>query len=289
MENESRKYVPPISMATLPRQSRSALFIGKIAAAASKAFLDMDSLAKHLIIAGGSGAGKTTAAMIIAEECLMRDIAVLVLDVSKRWSNFKEKCSSENMLKAYRRFGMESPRSFAAGETEISGDGMDVGITDFIESGTLHFFDLRKLDQEQLNGFVCKSARELISARGKRTKRLRMLVIIDDAYKLSPRFGGNAIATLEEARSRLRDSGVALMLITHSLIDFARFGLGSVGTEIWFRTSQAEDFDRAKKRFGLEYAACLSNLRTGEGMVANIDFNYGRPWFVEFRPLYHKP
>lgn len=46
---------------------------------------------------------------------------------------------------------------------------------------------------------------------------------------------------------------------------------------------------RARKRFGPEYAACLSNLRTGEGMVANLDFNYGRPWFVEFRPLYHNP
>jgi hypothetical protein len=62
-----------------------------------------------------------------------------------------------------------------------------------------------------------------------------------------------------------------------------------MGTEIWFRTSQAEDFERARKRFGQEYASCLPNLRPGEGMVANLDFDYGRPWFLEFRPLYHKP
>jgi DNA helicase HerA-like ATPase len=289
MENWGRKYVAPISMASLPRQTVRALFIGNIAGEASKAFLDMDSLAGHLIMAGGSGAGKTTAAMIIAEECLMRDVAVLVLDVSKRWSNFKEKCASENMLKAYQRFGMESSRSFAAEETEIPGDDTHISISDFIESGALHFFNLGKMDKEQYNAFVRKSAQELISASGKRTKRLHTLVIIDDAYKLSPRFGGDAIATLEEARFHLKGSGIGLVLVTHSLTDFAPFGLGSVRTEIWFRTSQAEDFERARKRFGPEYAACLSNLRTGEGMVANLDFNYGRPWFVEFRPLLHKP
>jgi len=285
---ESRKYVAPMGMESLPRQNASSLFLGSVAGKSSKAYLGMDMLTKHIIMVGRSGAGKTTTAMIIAEECLMHSLTVIVLDVSKRWPNFNYKCDSESMLKAYRRFGMESPKSFAAKEMAITKECVHINLVDSIERGALNFFNLTKLDQGQFNEFACRSAQELIAACGKETKKLRTLVIIDDAYKLSPRFGGNAVATLEDARYRLKDSGTALMLITHSLIDFAPFGLGSIGTEIWFKTSQTEDYERARRRFGPEYAALLPSLRTGEGMIANIDYNYGRPWFVEFRPLYHK-
>jgi DNA helicase HerA-like ATPase len=289
MEYESRRYVTPISMTALPRPVARSLFIGRIAGGASKAFLEMDSITEHLILLGGTGAGKTTASMIIAEECLMRNVAVLVLDVSKKWSHFASKCDSENMLKKYHKFGMESPLSFVINETEISGDNINVRINSLIENGTLHFLNVVKLTQDQFNEFVCNVLRQLIQFARKGAKRLHTLVIIDDAYKLSPRFGGNAVAVLEEARSRLRWSDVGLVLVTHSLTDFTPFGFGNIGTEIWFRTSQEEDSERARKRFGPEYATCLSNMRTGEGMVAKINCNYGRPWFVEFRPLYHKP
>jgi len=284
---ESRKYIAPMGMESLPRQRSSSLFIGSVAGKSTKAYLGMDMLNKHMIIVGRSGAGKTTTAMIIAEECLMRSVTVIVLDVSKRWYNFNYKCDSEGMLKLYRRFGMESPKSFATNEIVII-DQMHINLVDSIERGALNFFNLTKLDQGQFNEFACRSVQELIAACGKETKKLRTLVIIDDAYKLSPRFGGNAVATLEDARYRLKDSGTALILITHSLIDFAPFGLGSMGTEIWFKTSQTEDYERARRRFGPEYATLLPSLRTGEGMIANIDYNYGRPWFVEFRPLYHR-
>jgi len=283
-----KKYIAPIDTSTLRRKGANSLFVGSIAGKSSKAFLDINSLSKHLMLIGSTGAGKTTASMIIAEECMMHNIAVLVMDISNKWSNFKEKCTSESMLSAYRRFGMESPRSFDVSEVLVTGDDKPIKMSDFIESGKLGFFNLGKLDQKQFNTFICKTMKELISISRKGANNPRALVIIDDAYKLSPVFGGSATPMLEDARSSLWCSGISLMIITHSFIDFEPFGFGTVGTEICFRTPLEEDIERAKSRYGSMYASCLPEIRTGEAMVSNIDFNYGRPWFIKFRPLYHK-
>ncbi|MEM5782138.1 MAG: hypothetical protein QXD43_02990, partial [Candidatus Aenigmatarchaeota archaeon] len=76
---------------------------------------------------------------------------------------------------------------------------------------------------------------------------------------------------------------IGIILITHSYSDFGPAVLGNVNTEIWFKTSQEQDLERIRKRFGSEYASSLVKLKIGECMIANIDYNYSKPWFVKIR------
>jgi hypothetical protein len=43
-----------------------------------------------------------------------------------------------------------------------------------------------------------------------------------------------------------------------------------------------------KSKYGAAYSATLPKLKTGTGMVQNAEYNDGKPWFVEFRPLLHE-
>jgi hypothetical protein len=64
---------------------------------------------------------------------------------------------------------------------------------------------------------------------------------------------------------------------------------GNVLTEIQMHTKSLEDINRAKDKYGPDYALRISRQEVGVGMLQNPKYNKGNPYFVKFRPLLHEP
>jgi len=264
---EKRKYIPPVNMSSLPMERGRSIFLGKIAGTESKAFFDIDMLPKHAFISGGSGTGKSITAMVIAEECLSKGICVIVFDTSGNWKEF----AARNNLRYM--------------ESQISYNHLETDDTMHIENGSMKILNLSQLTENDYNEFIKNNLSGMIYRSWDTTDKLGILLIFEDAYKLSPRFGGQAAIMLEKACREFRKFGIGIMLITHSYSDFGPAVLGNVNTEIWFKTSQEDDLQRIRKRYGPKYASALVKLRIAECMVANVDYNYSKPWFVELKQL----
>jgi len=58
-----------ISSEALPKSNKRSLWIGNLGGIKTKAYFEMDRLITHAVLIGGSGTGKTVAAMVLAEEC----------------------------------------------------------------------------------------------------------------------------------------------------------------------------------------------------------------------------
>lgn len=75
--------------------------------------IDLDKLCpKHIAFIGASGNGKTIAAYDLAEEALLSNIPVLVLDPTGAWTGFLEPCTDRAMLSKYKEFNIAGPRAF---------------------------------------------------------------------------------------------------------------------------------------------------------------------------------
>jgi DNA helicase HerA-like ATPase len=289
-KSEERRYIAPISIDSLPKETDRSIFLGKIIGLNSKAFFDMDQLTKHMFIVGGPGTGKTVAGMVIAEECLLKNVAVLVFTPTKQWNSFGSKCDSEKMLRLYKEFGLSEGdrKEFNHREVTISYDDLKIDVTNYIEENKINVFVLDELTENDYNEFVKNSLECMIYKSWETTDKLKVLLVFENAYKLSPNFGNKAALMLEKACREFRKYGIGILLITHSFSDFGPAVLGNVASEIWFKTSYDKDLDRITHRYGPEYRAAVVKLRTGECMLANVDYNYSKPWFIKFRPLYHK-
>jgi DNA helicase HerA-like ATPase len=288
--SEKRKYITPISTASLPKETNRSIFLGKIIGLNSKAFFDIDQLTKHMFIVGGSGTGKTTAGMVIAEECLLKNIAVIVFAPTKQWNFFGSKCDSEKMLRLYKEFGLseEDRKEFDHREVGISYDDLSIDMANYIEENKINVFVLDELTENDYNEFVKNSLESMIYKSWATTDKLKILLVFENAYKLLPNFGSKAALMLEKACREFRKYGIGILLITHSFSDFGPAVLGNIASEIWFKTSHDRDLDRIGHRYAPEYRAAVVKLRAGECMIANVEYNYSKPWFVKFRPLYHK-
>jgi len=263
--SEKRKYVSPISTASLPKETERSILLGEIAGSQSKAFFDLDMLTKHIFIVGSSGTGKTIAGMVIAEECLLKNVAVMVFDPTNKWTIF-DKCN----------------------KIQVSSDKLNLNMEDYIERGKMSVFVLDHLSENDYNEFMRNCLESLANKSWSTTDKLELLLVFENAYKLSPNFGNKAALMLEKGCREFRKYGIGIMLITHSFSDFGPPVLGNVSSEIWFKTSYDNDLERITRRYGHKYIMALTRLRVGEAMVANVDYNYSKPWFVKFKPLYKK-
>lgn len=71
MEKIARaRYIRPVDLKKLPNKG---LLVGKVAETNTDAYFDENKLTTHMIVAGGTGSGKSVAAMVIAEECLKKE------------------------------------------------------------------------------------------------------------------------------------------------------------------------------------------------------------------------
>jgi hypothetical protein len=103
-----------------------------------------------------------------------------------------------------------------------------------------------------------------------------------------PKYGGKkGYLALERGVREFRKWGIGLIMISQVLSDFKGAIRAVIASEGQMRTKYSGDIERVKKSYGANYAATLPRLKIGIGMVQNPEYNEGRPWFIEFRPLLH--
>ncbi len=77
---KSKKYKMQLYTKTLPKKEERSLWLGRIAETKTPAYLDMDALTTHIVVAGATGGGKSIAAQTFIEELLLKNISVIVFD-----------------------------------------------------------------------------------------------------------------------------------------------------------------------------------------------------------------
>jgi len=290
------KYVRPASIAKLPKKG---FVVGMVAHTKRKAYVEDRKLTTHTIIAGGTGSGKTVAAMAMAEEALNNKIPVVVFDPTAQWTGFIRPCRDDDMLKLYPQFGMkqEQTKSYKGNIVQIKDPFLEVKIEDFIKKGEITVFTLNKLTPDQLDYFIRKTIDYMFKISWKESRKLKLLLIYDEVHRLLPQFAKRAGAALEgggyqaieRACREFRKWGIGLVMISQVLQDFKGAIRAVIATEIQMRTKYEGDIKRIRTKYGWEFSASIPKLEIGTGMMHNSDYNDGKPWFIHFRPLFHSP
>jgi hypothetical protein len=245
-----------------------------------------------MIIAGGTGSGKTVAAMVLAEEALKRGIPVIVFDPTAQWTGFVRACRDEHMLSLYPNFGLrrEDATAFKGNIIDVIDPNMEIEIEKYLNKGEITVFCLTKLTPTQLDNFVWRTVDAIFKVPWEESRKLRLLIVYDEVHRLLPKHGGKkGYLALERGVREFRKWGIGLVMVSQVLSDFKGAIRAVIASEVYMRTKYSGDVDRVKKTYGKEYAVTLPKLKVGTGLIQNPEFNDGKPWFIEFRPLLHEP
>ncbi|MEM5778122.1 MAG: NEW3 domain-containing protein [Candidatus Aenigmatarchaeota archaeon] len=288
------RYIKPVNLNKLPTKG---LWLGKVAETNANAFFDEDKLTTHMIIAGGTGSGKTVAGMVMAEECLKKGISVIVFDPTAQWTGFIRPCKDKVMLNLYSKFGIkpEEARGFKGTIVQIKDPFLKVEIEKYIKEGEITVFVLNKLTPDQLDYFVRKTIDYMFTIPWEESRKLKALFVFDEVHRLLPKFakqtgvslGGEGYLAIERACREFRKWGLGLVMISQVLLDFRGAIRAVIATESQMRTKYEGDIERIKTKYGWEYSAAIPKLEVGTGMIQNPEYNDGKPWFIRFRPLLH--
>ncbi len=288
-----KKMDTPIDVHHLPKPTTSSLFIGNIAGKAIRAFIHPNHLSTHVMIAGATGSGKTISAMVMAEELLLKGKSVIVFDPTAQWTGFLRKCKEDFMLKKYKEFGMkkEDARGFA-GKIKVVEDAYEkVDVKELLsQKGRITIFVLNKLSHKEIEDFVVNFISSIFNSNMEESHELKAALIFDEVHRLLPKFGGTGkgFLAIEKATREFRKWGIGLMLISQVLSDFVGEIRANIGMEIQFRTRYENDLERVRMKYGDIYMASVVKAGVGTGMLVFSEYNRGRPYFVEFRPILHQ-
>lgn len=288
------RYVRPVDLNKLPKQG---LKVGKIAETNVDAYIDPNDLTTHLIVAGGTGSGKSVSAMVVAEELLNKGVPVVVFDPTAQWTGFIRPCTDSRMLNLYRKFGIkkEESKAFKGTIIQVKDPFMKVEIEKFIKKGEITVLLLNKLTPNQLDYFVRKTIDYMFTISWPESRDLKLLMVYDEVHRLLPKYavrkvsaleGGGYIA-LERGVREFRKWGIGLVMISQVLLDFKGAIRAVIATEAQLRTKYEGDINRIKTKYGWQYSAAIPKLEVGTGLVQNPGYNNGKPWFISFRPLLH--
>jgi hypothetical protein len=288
------RYVRPVDLNKLPKKG---LLVGKIAETNIDAYIDPDDLTTHLIVAGGTGSGKSVSAMVVSEELLKKGVPVIVFDPTAQWTGFIRPCTDNKMLNLYRKFRIkkEEARAFKGTIIQITDPFMKVEIEKFIKKGEITVLALNKLTPNQLDYFVRKTIDYMFTISWPESRELKLLIVYDEVHRLLPKYakrkvsaleGGGYIA-LERGVREFRKWGIGLVMISQVLLDFKGAIRAVIATEAQLRTKYEGDINRIKTKYGWQYSAAIPKLEVGTGLVQNPAYNNGKPWFISFRPLLH--
>lgn len=272
----------------VPKKGSDSIFVGKLVESENKAYMTNNELTKHVLVSGGTGAGKTIAAMAIVEEALLKNTGVVVFDPTAQWTGFAKPNTDPATSSKLDEFGLE-PRSFKIDITKIenSSEGFDIKI----EPGMISVVVLDSLDSDELDIFIKNTIEGLFAKPWKESNDLKLLLVFDEVHRLLPRYGGKrrAIPFVEKAVRECRKWGIGVVMISQVLTDFKAAIRANIGTEIQMRSEFEGDIRRIKAKYGSEIARNLTKLSVGWGMVQNPEYNKGTPYFVKFRPTLHQP
>ncbi|MBW2988011.1 hypothetical protein DRJ48_02970, partial [Candidatus Woesearchaeota archaeon] len=289
---EKKRYHLKVAYKTLPQKGPPRnVYIGKIAESNKPAYFDLNKLTTHAIVAGSTGGGKTISAQVLVEECLKNNVAVVVFDPTAQWSGFLRKCESESMLKHYPKFGLKKSdaRAFDGNVRQIQDAREKINLKKFFRPGEIQVFTIDKLDPRDIDVFVTNTVREVFHEHFDEAQELKYLMVYDEVHRLLPRFGGSGegFIQIERACREFRKWGIGVLLVSQVLTDFASQIKANINTEIQMRTRDEGDLKRIATKYGKEVLRSLVKATVGTGMLENPAWNYGKPYFVTFRPILH--
>ncbi|MEM5843549.1 MAG: hypothetical protein QXL97_02425, partial [Candidatus Aenigmatarchaeota archaeon] len=109
-----------------------------------------------------------------------------------------------------------------------------------------------------------------------------------EIHRTLPKYGGKGgYIAIERGAREFRKWGIGLFLISQVLLDFKGAIRANVATEIQLRTKYEGDINRVKQKYGTDYASKVTKLTIGTGIVQNPEYNNGKPWIIQFRPILH--
>jgi hypothetical protein len=287
---KEKRYALPIDLNKLPKAGPNSIKVGKIAETDIDAYFDIKQLIMHTIAAGGTGSGKTVSAMVVAEELLKRGVPVIVFDPTAQWTGFIKPCKDPTMIERYKRFGLkpEDARGFKTNIIVVEDPDMPIDIKKYMVPGEITVFVLNRLKADELDRFIRRSIDAIFDMKPPESKELKLLLVYDEIHRTLPKYGGKGgYIAIERGAREFRKWGIGLYLISQVLLDFKGAIRANVATEIQLRTKYEGDINRVKQKYGADYASKVTKLTIGTGIVQNPEYNNGKPWIVEFRPLLH--
>jgi hypothetical protein len=288
---KKRRYVARVDFTKLPEPSSRSGYAGLVAETKVRAFISMDKLQTHTLIAGATGSGKTVAAQVIVEEALQKNTAVMVFDPTAQWTGFLRAQKNRDMLTNYSHFGMKTDeaKAFKGNIFVVRDPNMALDIKKFMKPGEITIFVMSKLSLVDHETFIANTVKQVFAAGLQESPQLKLLLVYDEVHRLLTKFGGRGegFVQIERGAREFRKWGVGMVLISQVLSDFVGEIKANIGTEIQMRTKYEGDLDRLKMKYGEDAARSIVKESIGSGMLQNSEYNNGQPYFVSFRPLLH--
>ncbi len=288
---KKKRYGISLDVSTLPKPDKKFFKLGLIAETKTTAYLEPEKLKTHAIVAGATGMGKSISAQVIIEEALLKNVAVIVFDPTAQWSGLLRKCEDKRMMSFYPKFGLKpsDARGFPGNIKQISHAREVVEIEKYIHPGQIQIFALNKLDPKDIDVFIASVIRQIFKSDPKEAQDLKVLLVFDEVHRLLSKFGGSGegFLQIERACREFRKWGMGVILISQVLSDFVGEVKANINTEVQTRTIEESDLERIKTKYGEEFLKSLVRAEVGVAMFQNAEYNKGKPYFINFRPILH--
>jgi len=290
-QEKKKRYRIKIDYDTLPKPGNRSVRIGNLAETKTPAFYELEKLSTHAIVAGATGMGKSISAQVLIEEALMQNIAVIVFDPTAQWSGMLRKCEDKKMMSFYPKFGLKESdaKAFKGNVRQVRNSRELIEISKYMNPGQIQIFSLNKLDPSEMDVFVANVIRQIFKSDPKESPDLKLLIVFDEVHRLLAKFGGSGEGFLQVERAcrEFRKWGMGVMLISQVLSDFVGEIKANINTEVQARTLEENDLERIRTKYGDEFLKSLVKAEVGVAMFQNAEYNRGRPYFINFRPILH--
>ncbi|MFH1788991.1 MAG: DUF87 domain-containing protein, partial [Candidatus Altiarchaeota archaeon] len=256
-----------------------------------QAYVPVDDLMNHTLVAGATGSGKTIAAQILVEESIAKNRSVIVFDPTAQWTGFIKPCKNRGMLRNYPRFRMRRTQStaFNGNIHIVENPHKRIEMRRYMKPGEITVFCLHKLTSTQIDLFIENTVKNIFMENLEESTQVKTIIVYDEVHRLLPKFGGSGrgFIHLERAAREYRKWGLGLVLISQVLSDFVGEIKANIGTEIQMRTRYEKDLNRIKLKYDQDTMRSIVKESVGTGMLQNAGYNQGRPYFISFRPVLH--
>ncbi|MGC9310323.1 MAG: helicase HerA-like domain-containing protein, partial [Candidatus Aenigmatarchaeota archaeon] len=288
-KEKQQRYLYPLDYNTVPK---TGFKIGKFAARENYFYYDPKDLSTHIIVAGATGAGKSVAASVFAEEALDSKIPVIAFDPTSQWTGFVKPCKDKNLLSSYRKFGMSEYdiRSYPGLIYDVETPMFDLDIKKFVNPGEITVFCLSKLKPGEYDVAVKNIIARVFAEKWEESTELKVVLVFDEVHRLLEKYGGSGgYIAIEKAAREFRKWGIGVIMCSQVLADFKEAIAGNVLTEVQLNTKSLTDIEKVKTKYGKRYAERIARMGVGAGLFQYPKYNNGKPFFVEFRPTKHDP
>jgi uncharacterized protein YneF (UPF0154 family) len=289
--DKKKRYSVAVNYSELPGPGERTARLGHIAETSKEAYLELDKLTVHTIVAGATGMGKSISAQVLIEEALMKNVCVIVFDPTAQWSGLLRKCEDKKMMSFYPKFKMKASdaRGFPGNIRAVKDARQVIDISKHFEPGHIQIFTLNKLQPKDMDIFVANIIRQIFKSDPKESPTLKTLIVFDEVHRLLPKFGGTGEGFLQIERGcrEFRKWGLGQVLISQVMGDFVGEIKANINTEIQTRTVEEGDLERIKSKYGESFLKSLVKSEVGVAMFQNAEYNKGLPYFINFRPILH--